>query len=205
MKRIAIMSALLGSTILTGCTSLSVPTQPNATYKNETPAKRQEQLTTVTSWNASGALSVQQPGKSAMIMRYEWQQMGANTYRVNLSGSLNIGSVVIIGQPNKVTLQRGNEAPISARTAEELMQRQLGWTLPIPSLWYWARGLPAPGPVQSSKYDSYGHLVMLSQQGWRLQFSDYKTVQGVDLPQVIQLNARISARLVVKEWQLHKS
>ncbi len=37
MKRIAIMSALLGSTILTGCTSLSVPTQPNATYKNETP------------------------------------------------------------------------------------------------------------------------------------------------------------------------
>ncbi len=75
----------------------------------------------------------------------KWEQILID---INLSGSLNIGSVVIIGQPNKVTLQRGNEAPISATTAEELMQRQLGWTLPIPSLWYWARGLPAPGPAK---------------------------------------------------------
>lgn len=205
MKRIIIFSTLLSGAFLAGCANVSAPSQQQAGYQVETAPKRQAQLAEVTSWNASGALSVQQPGQSPMIMRYDWEQRGPNNYRVDLSGSLNMGSAVIVGQPGKVTLQKGNQPPVSAPTAEELMRKNLGWTLPIPSLWYWARGLPAPGATQETKYDTYGHLTLLRQNGWQLHYSDYKTVQGVDLPQVIQINnGRLSARLVVKQWHLQK-
>ena len=85
------------------------------------------------------------------------------------------------------------------------MRKNLGWSLPIPSLWYWARGLPAPGANQGANYDKFGHLVSLQQGGWQVKYAGYHTVQGVDLPQVIELHrADISAKIVVKQWQINK-
>lgn len=195
---------LLAAAFLTGCVSMQTPEkQPEALYQKKTAQERQTQLAPVTSWDANGALSIQQAGRSPMIMRYQWQQMGSDHYHINLAASLNLAEVTISGQPGRVTLQRGNEPPVSARTPEELMRKNLGWSLPVPSLWYWARGLPAPGASQGAQYDAYGHLIALHQNGWQVQLSDYKTVQGVDLPQVIELSqANIKAKIVVKKWQL---
>ncbi len=202
MKRLSVISL---AAFLTGCVSTATPPQQAGSFQSKTVNERQTQLTTVRSWNASGAISIQQGRQSPMIMRYNWQQVGPYNYHVNLSSSLNLAAVTITGRPNRVTLQKGNQAPISAATPEALMQRNLGWSLPIPSLWYWARGLPAPGPTQSTQYDRYGHLTSLRQNGWLVQYSNYHTIQGVDLPEVIELNrADISARIVVKEWRIHR-
>lgn len=202
MKRLSVI--LLASLCLPGCVNMSTPSQqPASSYQTQTVGQRQTQLTTVKSWKASGAISVQQAQQSPMIMRYDWQQYGPSNYHVDLAASLNLAAVSITGRPNRVTLQKGNEPPVSAATPEELMRKNLGWSLPIPSLWYWARGLPAPGNNQGANYDKYGHLVLLHQNGWQVKYSGYHTVQGVDLPQVIELHrADISAKIVVKQWQI---
>jgi outer membrane lipoprotein LolB len=175
-----------------------------SSYQVQSAEQRAGKLKEVHSWNAAGALSIQQAPKQPMIMHYEWEQRGPNYYHVELASSLNLAAVSITGTPQRVTLQKGNQPPVSARTPEMLMQRNLGWSLPIPSLWYWARGLPAPGRNQGARYDQYGHLVFLQQNGWRATFSGYQTVQGVDLPGVIELQrGNIFARIVVKQWQIN--
>jgi len=203
MKRCSVI--LIAGGLLAGCVNMSAPSQQTAgTFQTQPTEQRQAKLETIKSWNASGAISVQQANQTPMIMRYDWHQYGPNSYRVDLAASLNLAAVTITGGPNRVTLQKGNEAPISAATPEQLMQKNLGWSLPIPSLWYWARGLPAPGGNQGVQYDHYGHMTSLNQNGWRVTLGNYQTVQGVDLPGVIELNrAHISAKIVVKNWQIN--
>lgn len=196
-----VLVTLMASALLSGCVSMSTPNQGTGSFHTEAVAQRQAQLEGIKSWNASGAISIQQAQQSPVIMRYDWQQMGSYNYRINLAASLNLGAVSIIGQPNRVTLQKGSEPPVSAPTAEALMKKSLGWSLPVPSLWYWARGLPAPGAAQVTKYDQYGHLTELQQNGWHVQYTGYQTVKGIDLPQTIELHrADITAKIVVKQW-----
>lgn len=204
MKRLSVI--LLSSALLGGCVSMSTPKQPAAgSYQTKTVADRQAQLNTIKSWSATGAVSVQRAQQSPTIMRFEWQQLGATNYRIDLAASLNLAAVSITGQPHRVTLQKGGEPPMSAATPEQLMQKNLGWSLPIPSLWYWARGLPAPGATQATKYDEFGHLTFLQQDGWTVKFDGYRPVQGIDLPQVIELQrADILIKLVIKNWRIIK-
>lgn len=202
MKRI---SVILFAAALAGCDSLYAPQQPPQThFQVQSTEQRANKLKEVHSWNATGAISIQQAPKAPVIMHFEWRQMGPDNFHVDLAASLNLAAVSITGVPHRVTLQKGNEAPISAPTPEMLMQRNLGWALPIPSLWYWARSLPAPGAVQGVQYDKFGHLVFLQQNGWRATFGDYRTVQGVDLPGIIELQrGNIAARIVFKQWQIN--
>jgi outer membrane lipoprotein LolB len=203
MKRLTVISVT--GLLLAGCVSMSTTPQPAGTFKTESTTERQTQAANVTSWNASGAVSIQQGQQQPLIMRYDWQQSGPDHYHINLAASLNLAAVTITGTPSRVTLQKGNEPPVSAATPEQLMQRNLGWSLPVPSLWYWARGLPAPGPNQGIKYDQYGHLVYLQQNGWRVSYQGYQTVNGVDLPQIVELHrGDISARIVFKQWAINK-
>jgi outer membrane lipoprotein LolB len=204
MKRFTVI--LLAAAVTGGCVSTSAPpAQSPGTFKTETSAQRQTELVQVKSWRATGAISVQRAKQSPVIMHYEWQQSGPEHYRVDLAASLNVAGATITGRPGRVTLQRDRERPVSASTPEELMQESLGWSLPVPALWYWARGLPAPGPTQETKYDSYGHLTVLRQNGWQVRFDGYHTVQGVDLPHIIELHRQdVSARIVVKQWQINQ-
>ncbi len=201
MKR---WTVILGSALLAGCVN-TTPPQQTANFQTQNPAERQTQLATVTSWDASGALSVQRSGQAPAIMHFEWHQQGPDRYQIKLAASLNVAQMTIIGQPNRVTFQRDNEPPQSAPTADQLMHKALGWSLPVSSLWYWVRGLPAPGPTQGTQYDKFGHLVSLQQNGWQIHLSDFHTVGGADLPQIIELQRPgLTARIVIKNWASKK-
>ncbi len=200
MKR---FSVILLSVFVGGCASLP-STQPPATpHQTISSNDRQAQLEQIKSWTASGALSITQASRQPTIMHYQWKQQGPVNYRVDLAASLNLGQVSIISSGGRVALLRGNEPPKTASTPEDLMRETLGWTLPIPDLWFWARGLPGPGNTQNVQYDKFGHLVALQQGGWQLRLADYRSVQGVDLPQIIQLQrAALAAKIVITQWQV---
>lgn len=201
MKR---WTVILGSALIAGCVN-TTPPQSSTNFQTQNPAQRQTQLATVTSWDAAGALSIQRGGQSPAIMRFEWHQQGPNTYQIHLAASLNVAEMTITGTPGRVTLQSDNKAPQSAPTADQLMQKALGWSLPVSSLWYWVRGMPAPGANQGAQYDHFGHLVSLQQSGWSIHLSDFHTVNGADLPQVIELQRPgLMARIVIKNWVSRK-
>lgn len=193
-----IMLAL--SAMLAGCTSLSIPSVAHAPFHKETWWQRHRALTRVRRWNIDGAFSVRQPHKS-VIAAYTWQQRG-RSYSIRIHSSLNIYSAAITGRPGYVTLQRSKQQRFSARSPERLMEKQFGWHLPLSTLFYWIRGLPAPGK-DHAKFDVYGHVAYLQQAGWRVRFSNYVPVGTVDLPRTLQLNnSRFSVKIVIKHWKL---
>jgi len=193
-------SLVITLALLSGCTSLSLPSGAQTAFKKESWQQRQLALKKIQRWNITGAFSIRQPNNSS-IANYEWQQYGKN-YHIRIHSTLGIYSVAINGGPGRITLKRSNNQSFSARSPEQLMQQQLGWRLPLSDLLYWLRGLPAPGKY-CPDIDQYGHLVDLRQQSWHVHFSQYLTVNGVDMPRILQLqNGSLVIRIAVKQWKI---
>jgi outer membrane lipoprotein LolB len=156
-------------------------------------------------WTIKGKLGVRAPREngSANLL---WQQQSAQNYRIHLSGPLGAGATVITGSPGSVSLQRGNEAPLQAVNPAQLTFETLGWPLPITEMFYWVRGLPAPGTApQNQQQNAQGQLQSLHQAGWQLNFSDYTYTGRYALPtriraETTQAGGPVKVTLVIKEW-----
>lgn len=185
-------------TMLSGCTSLSLPTG-NAPCKKEPYAKRYKALQHIHRFDITGSFSLRQPNRS-IIAAYDWQQRHQET-RLRIHSSLDLYGVVITYSPHRTQLSSGKQM-YTASSPEQLMRQQLGWHLPISNLLYWLRGMPAPAPYRA-KYDACEHLIELQQQGFLIRFSHYTTLGAFDLPQSLELfSNNLTLKIVIKQWKL---
>lgn len=160
---------------------------------------RKAQTATISSWNIHGAMSAKNKSKgwSATL---NWLQTGANQYQIRLIGALGGGSVLVQKKGSTITLQDG--AKIStASSADQLLLENTGIRLPVNNLYYWVRGLPAPGGVQSVEHDQYNHLTTLRQSGYTIRFTQYTAVKGIDLPSMIRLEGHgVMMKVIINSW-----
>jgi outer membrane lipoprotein LolB len=196
--------------LLASCASVQQPTPAPATTTTAAAAppapqvlswpQRYAQLSNIESWNLNGSVSLHHQDKTDMAS-VNWTQQQSSVYDIALYGPLSLGKISIIGQPNQVTLEQSGHPPVSAKNGETLMQQQLGWHLPVSNLYYWVRGIAAPGATADFKFDKSNRIVQMTQNGWMLQYLNYTTVNNVDLPQRITLsNPNLQATLVVRNW-----
>ncbi|MCX2794263.1 lipoprotein insertase outer membrane protein LolB [Microbulbifer thermotolerans] len=155
-------------------------------------------------WTIKGKLGVRSPNENGSA-NLTWQQQAASDYRIHLSGPLGAGSTVITGSPAGIRLQRGGDPPMEARNAEELTTQTLGWPLPVNEMFYWVRGLAAPGPASQQQRNAQGQLQSLQQAGWQLIFSDYQNRGAYVLPTRINASTQgaagpVTVKLIIKEW-----
>ncbi len=191
---------LLAGCALSACVSMKLPTTAQSPFKKQSFAQRRQSLKQITQWNIDGAFSFQQKGRAA-IAAYKWKQ-NENRYLLQVHSSLDIYSVKITGSPGHVTLWQSDHKHFTAQSPERLMQKRLGWSLPISNLNYWIRGLPAPLKY-TAKFDAYGHITQLQQDAWHITFSNYITVNNVDLPRTLRISSpNLKMKIVVKHWQL---
>ncbi len=132
--------------------------------------KTKKEASTISSWNISGAMAAHNKNKgwSASL---QWIQEGENQYQIRLFGPLGGGTVLIEKNKGMVTYTDGTKK-VASHSADELLQQQTGIRLPVHNLYYWTRGLPAPGAVQSSTYDQNHHLQSLSQGGYTIVYTN---------------------------------
>ncbi len=186
--------------LLAGCVSLKLSSQKNIQFSKRSAVMRAAELRKFTHWNINGAFSIQKKS-SAEIANYGWQQNGQRHYQIRISSALNLYTLYIVGQPGSVSVWRANQAKWVAKTPERLMQKAIGWSLPISELYYWIRGIPAPG-YNSPRYDQYGHLIALRQNGWSIKLSEYTHLGKLDLPRMIRLSRPgLRAKIVIKKWR----
>ena len=155
-------------------------------------------------WTIVGKLGVRSPRENGSA-NLTWQQQAAPNYRIHLSGPLGAGATVISGSSSGVSLQRGDEPAMHARNPAQLTEQMLGWPLPVSEMFYWVRGLPAPGTSASEQRNAQGQLQGLRQAGWQLSFSDYQAVGAYSLPTRIKAETSqgagpVKVTLVIKEW-----
>ncbi len=203
---------LLPFILLASCTKNQQTTAPtpgnkhgffgNNASTNESNLKEALKLKSasqVTSWNLSGAIATR-TAKKGWSASLNWLQQGPQQYQIRLSGPLGGGTIIINKQGGMVTYQDGPKK-LTSKSAEELLQRQTGIRLPVQNLYYWVRGIPAPGGVRSASYDSDHHLMQMSQSGYTISYGNYQVVNQVALPGKIFLQGhQVTIKLIVKNW-----
>jgi outer membrane lipoprotein LolB len=153
------------------------------------------------SWNLSGAMAARGP-KKAWTASVNWVQRGAGSYQIRLFGPLGSGTILIQKQGSTVTYKDGPKTA-SSTNADELLKQQTGVRLPVANLYYWVRGIPAPGAVQSAQRDATNHLLVLRQAGYTIQYAGYKNVGSMVLPSNIRLQGNgVSIKFVIKRWNV---
>lgn len=194
LKRFAILSVCF----LTACAPPR-PAEEQPINKVIPLETRKAETATVSSWEIHGAMAAKNKAKG-WSATMNWAQQGANSYQIRLMGPLGGGTVLISKKGSTVTFQDGPKTSTSTN-ADELLLKQTGIRLPVNNLYYWVRGLPAPGGIQSEQHDKYNHLVQLKQSGYTIDFTKYTSVKGIDLPSMIRLEGNgVMVKVVIKSW-----
>ena len=190
--------------LLTACAPprpVMEPQQPTTANKVIPVEQRKERTKTISSWEIRGAMAAKNKSKG-WSAAMNWQQSGPNSYHIRLMGPLGAGTVLINKQGDTITYQDGPKR-ISSTNADELLLQQTGVRLPVDNLYYWVRGLPAPGKVSSEQRDQYNNLVQLKQSGYTITFGNYTSVHGADLPSIIRLEGNgVMVKVVIKNWSV---
>ena len=179
---------------LSGCALIRPSEEPLHQMSWKT---RQAELKKIKNWDMSGSISITQSGKTD-LGTFRWQQQ--KKYIIELTGPMNLNTIIITGNEKNVTLQGVKNGPLIATTPEELLFKQFGWKLPISNLIYWIKATPAPTPVQNLQFDSYHHLIKLKQSRWNIEYLMFKSFNGIDLPTKIYLwNEELRIKIVIKK------
>lgn len=202
MKPLLLLRLLFIALLLSGCAHQL----PKAPLISEDWPKHQAQVEGFKHWQATGKLAVKVPNDGGS-MSLRWQQEPAR-FQIDFTGPFGQNILAIAGEPDYVTLSEPGKDPISAKTAEELIRRNTGWTIPVAQLAFWVRGLPAPtAKVTRFAPNAQGLIGELEQLGWKVTYGDYLSVANGT--ETIALPGRITAEfkdirltLVIREWQL---
>jgi outer membrane lipoprotein LolB len=195
-----LLPSLLLSILLSGCAQTPKPVLTGDWQEHS------RQLVKLNKWQAIGKLAVKVPNDGGS-MSLRWQQE-PKQFNIDFSGPFGQNLLTINGDDKQVTLSEPNHAPISAKTAEELIRRNTGWTIPVAQLAYWVRGLPDPSNrISKFQPNTQGLIETLEQSGWKISYSEYMSVtsgaETLAMPKrIIAEFKEIRLTLAIREWQL---
>lgn len=198
-----LLPSLLLSILLSGCAHTPKP------LLTEDWQEHSRQLVKLNKWKAIGKLAVTAPNEGGN-MGIRWQQEPTQ-FTIDFSGPFGQNLLGISGDDHQVTLIEPNHAPISAKTAEELIRRNTGWTIPVAQLTFWVRGLPDPSNrISKFQPNAQGLIETLEQSGWKISYSEYMTVtsgsETLAMPKLIIAEYKeIRLKLAIREWQLEQA
>lgn len=166
---------------------------------------RRDGLMGLRSWGLKARVAVRYGDEAATASLF-WTQR-EDEYQLRAAAPLGGGAYLLEGRAGAALLRGPGQEFERAGDAETLLLRRLGWRLPVAHLTYWVRGLPSPTlPVAALALDEKNRLGALEQGGWALQYQDYVSVEGHQLPRRLTLqrqgDSRHSASLSIRRWEL---
>lgn len=200
MRTFSLCSLWLLLVLLSGCATTPKP------LLTEDWQEHTRQLSALNKWHAVGKLAVKVPNDGGS-MGIRWEQ-APTQFNIDFSGPFGQNLLTISGNDKLVTLNEPNQAPISAKTAEELIRRNTGWTIPVAQLAFWVRGLPDPANrIRKFQPNPQGLIGALEQSDWNITYSEYMSVtsgsETLAMPKRIVAEFKeIRLTLVIREWQL---
>ncbi|MEM1112006.1 MAG: lipoprotein insertase outer membrane protein LolB [Pseudomonadota bacterium] len=157
-------------------------------------------LLAATHWRVRGKVALRTPEQSETAS-LDWQQRGDQS-ELRLSGPLGLAPVSAVSDGRTLTVSRGDDQREMQLDSMTSITAATGWPLPLQQLPFWLRGLPAPGDQAATEIEG-GLLRRLQQDGWQVEYQDYGSFEGDQLPTRIAVaNGQLSARLLLREWQL---
>ena len=186
------------------------PPSPEITSGTNNDAKATQKTTQkqiiaakhLSTWQITGAVAAKTKNKS-WTASLDWQQQALNRYQLRLYGPLGGGTVLVEKNGRTITYQDGPKK-VKTTDIDQLLYRETGVHVPLHNLYYWVRGVKAPGSAQSEQYDAQGHLIQLNQSGYLVHFENYQTIKNKALPMKIRASGPGgSLKLIIKHWEVH--
>lgn len=163
---------------------------------------RDAELMDVVNWNITGRIGVRLPndGFSAAL---DWTQDGEQ-YEISVFDPLGRTVAHLNGDWENARLVLNDGRVFEASDPAELMEKNIGWSLPVKSLIYWVRGLPDPHKVAwRREYDDNGQLMLLDQEGWKVTFDRYVESSRTEkaFPSLTRFAHKdFNVKLLIQEW-----
>jgi len=181
--------------ILSSCSTL----KQNATPTTTTPPTKSAK--NIHRFHLSGKIAVHTSHDSGSAS-IDWSE-NQHQYTIALQGPLGAGAMKLIGQPGQVTLKASDGKTYQAASAEELLAKQWGFHLPVSNMKDWIRGLPVSGVTANIRYDEVGRITSMIQQGYRIDYLAYSTVNGIALPEKMTIvSPTLNVKMVVYRWDI---
>jgi outer membrane lipoprotein LolB len=150
-------------------------------------------------WEFNGRLSLDD-GEDGGSGQLRWQVNGQNS-QLDFRGPLGRGAWQLSIEPGRVVLVKADGSSVVAGSVAGIIDNEVGWRIPVKSLSYWVRGLPAPGQSEEVELDQLGRVTRLRQQGWLIDFDRYRLAAGVELPGRIEaVNGDYRVKLAGTRW-----
>lgn len=189
--------------LLAGCAGFTSKESVQGQGNPAAWAAHKQQIDGIDGWQINGKIGIRAPSDSGSATLFWLQRQGY--FDIRLAGPLAVGSARISGRTDDVVLDLSTQGRFESNSAEDLLEKGLGWRLPLTQLFWWVRGLPAPDSQSQVSLDSDSQLNRLEQDGWDIQYLSYMEQDGYALPERIKLQGQnLQITLVIKDWQPRK-
>ncbi len=197
---IAALAAIVALSFV-GCASAPTTRPADGVWPTELAVERTEVLAPISTWKLEGRLGVQleNDGFSAALV---WLQ-DDDQFDIRLFDPVGRRVAWLRGSDKAVALQTAQGQSFSGDNPEKLLQKYLGWSIPVKSLSWWVKGLPDPTTVAwRQEYDDAGRLVSLEQGGWSMRIASYQSDERLALPKLARMEqGKVKLKLLIKSWE----
>jgi len=158
------------------------------------------QLGSLNHWVVEGKVGYRdsEGGGSAWV---SWSQ-SKEKFEIELSGPFGINKTRIKGSFNHAELQPEDYNITVSQHSDIYQKKSIMLETQIKHLQFWIKGMSSPSLTNiKSRYNDDGTLASLKQAGWRLDFSDYKSIGKFKLPNKIKGKEGVyEFNLSIKKW-----
>lgn len=210
MKKRVVAPALLVVLTLVLSACVQAPVRSVSTGAESAWQARQAALTAVSAWALAGRMAAHNGAAMEGAIGGEAISVNATLHWAQQADDYSIDVIAPFGQAMQLEGRDGGVVArlpdgrqISAANPDALLYESTGLRLPMSSLRFWVRGLPAPMSVVHKALDDTGRPLWLEQSGWRVEFLRYTQINGLDLPdKLVITQPPLLLRLVIDRWDL---
>ncbi|MGQ0699445.1 MAG: lipoprotein insertase outer membrane protein LolB [Panacagrimonas sp.] len=186
---------------LSGCALLrprSVETPPHSPASLAAWNVRVVQLQKLSRFTVQGRVASGALGFKADL---RWKQYENGRFEMRLAGPFGAGAAELSGDARRVQVRTGEDETITTADPEAWLEQQLGVRLPVTGLRWWALGLPEPNAKHQVVLDTSGRALRIVQNGWELNYPEYRVEPPLDLPRRIEaVNGDTRVLLLADAW-----
>jgi outer membrane lipoprotein LolB len=179
---------------LSACATLAPP--PPVSWP-----ERRSTLQSLPGFSLRGRVAVA-AGDSGFSAGLRWSQHGAAA-TVDLTAPAGLGAARIEQSGKALVFTTSRGVRLENDAASAALQSELGFEPPLGSLRYWLLGAGDPALPAQETLDAEQRLARVLQDGWTVDYQDYRNTGGQWLPRRITLRREnVRVRLLVQDWRL---
>ncbi|MCW8996374.1 MAG: lipoprotein insertase outer membrane protein LolB [Psychromonas sp.] len=166
----------------------------------------QQQLENLKNWSFSGKLAFITP-QERHSLNIHWRQSG-NNFHITLTTFLGTSVLDLNKTPSGTKITDNNGNLYFAEDTESLIKQLSGLVIPVEALQQWVKGNPSEASYQLNKDNQVVSLSAVASENasWSVNYSDYKSQQGIYLPHKLQLKkSDLRLKFAISRWQINKA